>query len=210
MSIRRLKVLDFDQRRRKIMRYRQAAISTEQEMLLAMKSIIGERAGILRPDGSRFYVTFGSCFAVNLASALAAHKANVVTTRVTEDVNSPSNNVAFLRGVFLKEPNRIGVELQLKASIDYDELRRQFAAATDIVFTLGNTFYLRGSTGRTVLTSDDCTLQRESFSEILNKPQETPQENDFGAKCMPWVALAVLYVIGRAFYFLFIHYPQLP
>lgn len=52
--------------------------------------------------------------------------------------------------------------------------------------------------------------ERESYSEILNKTQETAQEKDFGAKCMPWVALAVLYVLCRAFYFLFIYEHQLP
>lgn len=52
--------------------------------------------------------------------------------------------------------------------------------------------------------------ERESFAEILNKTRETPQEEDLGDKCIPWVVLAVLYVICRAFYFVFIYEHQLP
>ena len=169
--VRQLKAVDFD-RNRHTMRYRIHAISSQDGMRKAMEGVIGTRCGILRPSAERSFVTFGSCFAVNVAEALERRGAKVHSTRVTEDVNSPFNNLILLRHLFRTKESSIAEELSARLNVDLLSLRLKFEKATDVIFTLGNIFRLNGPDGHTLVSLKGATLIRESFDDTVNSIKE--------------------------------------
>lgn len=166
-SVNQLKAVDFDQNRNTL-RYKLRPIRTPDDLQAAMEKLLGDKAGMLAPREGRKFFTFGSCFAVNIGSDMKARGAEVYTTRVTEDVNSPFNNAALLRSVFLNEHTDIADELVESTGIDYDEFRHELTSATDVIFTLGNIFRLEGDEGHTVVATKDTKLVRETFQETVD------------------------------------------
>ena len=164
---RQLKLVDFDQNRRTL-RYAPLPIRTLDDLQSAMKGIIGKRAGVMKPDESRSFVTFGSCFAINLGEALLNHGAKVYTTRVTEDINSPFNNRILLRHIFLGEQSPFADELIANTGMDCKEMRKELTKATDIIFTLGNIFHIESESGHVLLSAKGRWLVRESFAETVD------------------------------------------
>ena len=165
-SAHELKVVDFDQGRH-VLRYRPRLISTVDDFQEEVVLIADSRAGSLTPNPKRSFVTFGSCFAVNLAASLKTKGANVYTTMVTEDINSPSNNRMMLRRLFLGERCKLTDDLQEHSNVNYDEMLKGFSEATDIIFTLGNIFRIKNNSGHTIRATRDAWLVSETFAETV-------------------------------------------
>ncbi len=166
-----LKAVDFDQGSN-VSRYKLAFIKGMPELQQAMVSLIGDRAGMLRPSMQKRFVTFGSCFALNLAASLRTRGAEVYTTRLTEDVNSPFNNRLLLHRIFGGRRSRFIEELEAASDgVDFDGMADVFRAATDIVITLGNIFHLDGPNGHTAVPKG-AVLVRETFAETASYLEE--------------------------------------
>tara|TARA_R110000868_G_scaffold52597_4_gene165951 strand:- start:2118 stop:2936 length:819 start_codon:yes stop_codon:yes gene_type:complete len=171
MPARSLKVVDFDQGRH-VLRYRFPPIETPEDLQDAIVKLIGVRAGSMTPNKDRSFFTFGSCFAENLAAALKLKGAKVYTTMVTEDVNSPFNNLMMLKRVFLDERSQFSEELAANSNVNYDAMREEFAKATHIIFTLGNIFRIKNDKGHMLLPTKDAWLVRETFDETVASLRE--------------------------------------
>lgn len=158
------KVLDFS-RHRDTKKYGPARIKNEAQHKHEMEIIFSGLHGVFGGANRRF-VTFGSCFAVNVANALTERGKTVTTASITEDVNSTYNNRLLLKKVFLGEDSPFTEQLKVTTAVDYNALCEQFKKSTDIIFTLGNVFHLIGNDGHALLSKNGTTLVRET-------PQET-------------------------------------
>lgn len=149
-------------------KYAPKPINSMADFKGAVAELVGKKAGIFFGSDKRF-VTFGSCFATNIAEHLRLRNGRVYTTCITEDVNSPFNNMAVLRRVFLKENCFFTGRLREVTAVDYEELEKEFKGATDIIFTLGNVFHLFGGD---VVATKDTTLVRETYQETVDYIRE--------------------------------------
>lgn len=163
---RQLKAVDFDQNRHTL-RYRISPIRTQDDLRASIKDLIGDRAFVLKPRPDRRFFTFGSCFAENVAEALIRKGGSVYTSRVTEDINSPYNNLMLLRRVFFGTQSAAADELQANTGVDFTELRKELAKATDVIFTLGNIFRLECEGVHTVISTKYCQMVIETFNETV-------------------------------------------
>jgi hypothetical protein len=134
---------------------------------------------LLRKAGPQFKVvtsgrllTFGSCFATNVGRYLREQGHSVYSVVVAEDVNSPLNNLQFLRRILLGERTLISDELELIANVNYQQLEREFQDAAGIVFTLGNIFHLEIEGSSTLLPKQEAELVAEAFTETASYLRE--------------------------------------
>src|SRR5262249_50068538 len=93
---------------------------------------------------------------------------SVYTMVIAEDVNSPFNNVQFLRRVFLSEKTPISEELFVIAGLDYEALRQEFLNASDIIFTLGNIYHLELDGCPTLTAKDSATVVSETLDQTVS------------------------------------------
>lgn len=89
--------------------------------------------------------TFGSCFAINFARVLDSLGYKVYSNVISEDVNSPINNFFMLQNIFFEKKFQIINEINLKEEIK-SEIKDNILRASDIIFTLGTTLYLKDKT----------------------------------------------------------------
>ena len=150
-------------------RYKPRAIVCLKDLLVEAGSLLGERSKMFGYVVGRRFVTFGSCFATNVAATLGNRGATVFTNCITEDVNSPFNNRLLLRRVFLGEHCPFIDTLGEMTGINFDEMGREFAAATDVIFTLGNVFRLSGGD---VSSKNGRPLERETYEETRGAIQD--------------------------------------
>lgn len=165
------KIVDFDQHR-DTLRYKVHIVRTKDDLRREMARILSNNVGIFKGTEASRFVTFGSCFANNVADHLRGRGASVFTTFVTEDVNSPSNNVLLLRKVFNGVDSPFTDELRDITGVDYSQLCDEFKQADHVIFTLGNIFRLVGDGGCPVISRAGTTLVRESFDETMSAIRE--------------------------------------
>lgn len=148
-------------------RYKPRSILTLDDLLVEARGLLGDRVKMFNTGGR--FVTFGSCFATNVALALKSKGADVCASCITEDVNSPFNNLLLLRRVFLGNRCRFVDELQEITGIDYEQMAMEFSCATDVIFTLGNIFRLHGGD---VISENGFPLEKETFEETRETIRE--------------------------------------
>lgn len=154
---------------RPTLRYTFPRIATEDQFREEVRNILGDRRNIFR-DPSRRVLAFGSCFAQNISKAMIEMGRKVTTLVVTEDVNSPFNNLLLLRRIFRGEQSRFSADLANISRIDYERTKEEMREADDLIFTLGNVFHLEDAEGPTLHKS--AYLVMESFKETKSCIQE--------------------------------------
>lgn len=147
---------------RPTLRYRVPLIDSEDAFRAELIHLLGPRRYVFR-DPSRKVLAFGSCFAQNISRAMLDMGRDVTTLVVTEDVNSPFNNLLLLKRVFLGEKSRFCDDLAAISHIDYEQTKDAMRGADDIIFTLGNVFHLEDVSGPTL--HKHAHLVMESFEE---------------------------------------------
>jgi hypothetical protein len=145
--------------------YKLPIISDHEQYTVQIGDVLGHSKALFDPAGRGRLLTFGSCFAVNMGRLLRDKGRSVYTVVIAEDVNSPFNNLQFLKRVLLGETSAICEELQVISGLDYNSLRQEFSNATDIVFTLGNIFHLEFDGVSTLLTTEGASLVAETLGE---------------------------------------------
>lgn len=147
------------------LRYKLHAVRDLHDMKGQMARILDHRIGMLKPSAGRRFVTFGSCFAENVAQALRARGAKVYVSFLVEDVNCPYNNRLLLRQLFLGERSAYIDALIQRTGANLEELRREIDGATDIILTLGNVYHF---------TDPECVcdLERESYEQTVEYLRE--------------------------------------
>lgn len=134
---------------RPTLRYMIPLIPTEEIFREQVRDLLGARAHTFH-DPNRKVLAFGSCFAQNISNAMIEMGRTVTTLVVTEDVNSPFNNLLLLRRIFDGDGSRFSDDLARISGIDYERTRDEMVSAQDIILTLGNVFHLEDSEGPTL------------------------------------------------------------
>jgi len=132
-------------------KYEISKIANLQDLRAQVHKLLGKRAGMFAGLEKRRILTFGSCFAHNMGITLRDIGASVYIMQMTEDINSPFNNLMFLNRVFFGETSQFSDVFLSETGVSYEAIRREFEGATDIIFTLGNIFHLVDDKGGTVL-----------------------------------------------------------
>lgn len=153
---------------RDTMRYKIRPIRTMPELRDAMAHVLGDCRKAFKDSDAIRAVTFGSCFAVNVADAMRGRGIKVYTACITEDVNSPFNNRMLLNRVFDGINTPFTDELQHVTGVNFEELRANFLTATDIIFTLGNIFHIESENGPCLLSKPETRLVAESYEETVS------------------------------------------
>lgn len=146
-------------------RYDVPRITDLQTLRKQIRRVIGDR----KICGT--VMTFGSCFAVNVGTAINASGGRAYTLQISEEVNCPFNNVLLLKRVFVGERAPLTDELEEKDQIDWDVVKTRFQWAESIIFTLGNIFHLE-SNGESNLESEGADLIGETFDETVAHMRE--------------------------------------
>lgn len=148
------------------MRYDVTDIKSLKELREQIRLLVGPRV----LEGN--IATFGSCFAVNVGKALKERGRNVYTLLLTEEVNSPFNNVLLLRKVFLDEDSQLTDELKAQTRVNYFALKEELVFADTIILTLGNIFHLESDGKPTVNFTEGAKLVAEDYEETVRKLRE--------------------------------------
>ncbi len=138
-------------------RYKPSRIGTLEDFGREMRLILGEKVGIFSDYLERRFFSFGSCFATEIAAYLSALGADSRTTTLTEDVNSPVNNLRMLRRVF---------------ELNEDAIADGIHNASDIIVTLGNVFYLMDGNHIVLDHSKTAELREQSLGDVIEDIHE--------------------------------------
>jgi hypothetical protein len=110
---------------------------------------------------------FGSCFAVNFVNYLNRLGIDSHSSIISEDVNSPINNLLLLKWVFQNEESQLINDLkQLNPDIDRLILFKHFKESDHIVLTLGSSFYLTKSCENSEITLKPTRNSKYSFQTV--------------------------------------------
>lgn len=150
------------------LRYELPVIKDLAQFSAEADRLLGDRRALFTDMQSRRLLTFGSCFAVNIGRVLREKGCSVYTLVIAEDVNSPYNNLQFLRRIFLGDNTPVAEELQTISGLDYDAIRAEFAKATDIIFTLGNIYHLEADGEPTLFAREGAEIVGETIEETLS------------------------------------------
>lgn len=86
---------------------------------------------------------FGSCFAINFVNHLNKLGINAYSSVISEDINSPINNLQLLKWIFYNEESNLITDLKnLNPDIKREDLLLKFSQCDHVVLTLGSCFYL--------------------------------------------------------------------
>lgn len=110
---------------------------------------------------------FGSCFAVNFVNYLNRLGIDSHSSIISEDVNSPINNVLLLKWIFQNEESQLTNDLkQLNPDINRLILYENFKESDHVVLTLGSSFYLTKSSENSEITLKPTRNSKYSFQTV--------------------------------------------
>lgn len=110
---------------------------------------------------------FGSCFAVNFVNYLNKLGINSHSSIISEDVNSPINNLQLLKWIFKNEESQLTNDLKnLNPDIDRKVLLQKFQESDHIILTLGSSFYLTKNEENPTITLKPTGNTKYQFQSI--------------------------------------------
>lgn len=117
---------------------------------------------------------FGSCFAVNFINHLSRLNFKASSSLLTEDINSPINNILLLRYVLQNAQSDLVDELlKLNKDFDVERIRNSIIHSSHIVLTLGSAFHLVSAKEKNILipTQSSKTVVA-NFQDLLSAVNE--------------------------------------
>ncbi len=120
---------------------------------------------------------FGSCFAINLVNFIKNKGIDAQSAVISEEINSPRNNLALLKWIIKKENNFVSSQLPLlNSDFSTQIFEESLKNSSHIIFTLGSAFSLIHSENKgqhlifslaTITEIDDLEVIRKNIEEII-------------------------------------------
>jgi hypothetical protein len=117
---------------------------------------------------------FGSCFAVNFINHLNHLNINASSSVLSEDINSPVNNIMLLKFILQEiQSDFVGELLRLNKDFDVEQIRSSIIHSSHIVLTLGSAFHLVSDQEKNILipTKSSKTVVA-NFQDLLSAVNE--------------------------------------
>ena len=149
-------------------------IKTVQDLQLALYGPLSQckdlpESGFI--TGKSRVLGFGSCFAVNFVNYILQRGIAAKSSVVSEDINSPINNLNLLKWALLNETNYVSEQLnKLTPEFSVGAFRDNLLNATHVIFTLGTIYSIATLSGNShvpslLLTKNSITYQAQ-YDEV--------------------------------------------
>ena len=152
-------------------------ISTQKDFELFSFSVLKDELRfkkIKKINKNSLVYGFGSCFAVNFINYLSRLNFKASSSLLTEDINSPINNILLLKYVLQGTQSDLVDELlKLNKNFDVEKIRNSFLESSHIVLTLGSAFHLVSAQEKNILipTQSSKTVLAD-FQDLLSAVNE--------------------------------------
>ena len=152
-------------------------INTQRDLEFLAFSILNEELklkNINKINKDSLVYGFGSCFAVNFINHLNHLNLKASSSLLTEDVNSPINNIMLLKFILQDiQSDFVDELLRLNKEFDVEQIRNSIIHSSHIVLTLGSAFHLASAQGKTILipTKSSKTVVA-NFQDLLTAVNE--------------------------------------